>query len=316
MRCARVAFPLVVTGIAVLTTAGVAGAHARLEASDPTSGAELSESPPQVLLDFDEPVELGLGGVTLTMADSSPIEIGAATQPEGKPDVVTASLPTLGDGVYVVSYRVVSADGHPVSGDIVFRIGSAGGTSIVESGQEANTVVGIAYGVVRLVAYLSLAVGLGLACFVLIVWRGGWPRLRWTIAVAGWTLAAATWAQLLLAGPYLAGTGLGDAFEPALWQQVAETTAGKWWIARFAALVALAVLWYLSTLRSHARWRWPIRIAAVVGAAVVVASFVGDGHAAAGRYLAIGAVSDRYPPRRDVDLARRSRRAGLGRLRR
>ena len=248
----RIAIPILASGLVLLALPEVAAAHARLESSVPSSGAELDEAPSEVVLDFSEPVELGLGEVTLSRADSTPIEIGHANQPDGSPDMVTAALPALDDGVYVVSYRVISADGHPISGDIVFRIGAGGGTPVIESSNRSSDTVGLLYGVVRALAYISLTIGLGLACAVVTMWRRGWSRVRGTVAVAGWVLAAATWAQFLLAGPYLAGTGFGDTFEPTRWTQVADTAAGKWWLVRFATLASLGLVAIAATSTSSA----------------------------------------------------------------
>jgi copper transport protein len=290
----RIAVPIVASGLVLLASPDVAAAHARLESSVPSSGAELDEAPSEVVLDFSESVQLGLGEVTLSLADSTPIEIGEATQPDGSSDIVTASLPALDDGVYVLSYRVISADGHPISGDIVFRIGAGSGTPIIESSNRPSGLVGFVYGLVRALAYISLTVGLGLACAVATIWRRGWSRVRFTIAIAGWVLAAATLAQFLLAGPYLAGTGVGDILEPTRWTQVADTAAGKWWLVRFAALAGLALVGIVATSLSPSPGRWRVRtatIAGALGAAVVVASFVGDGHASAGRFLAVGLIA-------------------------
>lgn len=279
----------------VLAAAGPANAHATLERSEPTSGAQLAASPPSVVLDFDENVELGLGGITLAKADSTPIEIGTAEYLDGKSDVVAVRLPKLDAGVYVASYRVISADGHPVVGSIVFRVGSSDSDSsspgIVAAGQQPSRAVGVVYGLARALGYLALILAIGLPCIVALIWRQGWHRVRRVVDVACLVLALATAAQFALAVPYLAGTGLADAFTASRWSQIAETASGKWWLARLAALVVFGLVALATKLLIREVRRAALLVSGAAAAAVVVASFVGDGHAGAGRYLVIGFIA-------------------------
>lgn len=121
----RILATLLLIGTAVLATATPALAHNVLVSSDPTEGAQLDVGPQQITLTFDQYVQAG---------DSNQL---AVTGPDGgrwtdgaidvKGSVVTAPVRPLGPaGQYTVGYRILSADGHPVSGEIRFSVATAG----------------------------------------------------------------------------------------------------------------------------------------------------------------------------------------------
>lgn len=125
----------VVVGVAVLALLGLATpafAHNTLVKSNPADQASLDKSPSKVELIFDQPVQKGegLNTVSVTGPDNTgwrtgDVEVGG--------NVVSAPLDELGPaGSYQISYRIVSADGHPVSGKVAFSLAKAGnGTSVV-----------------------------------------------------------------------------------------------------------------------------------------------------------------------------------------
>ena len=101
-----------------------ASAHSGLVSSVPAQDAQLAASPPAVELVFDEPVSTKFSRVEVTGPDGR-------TWSTGEPDVsgatVTQDLAELGPaGTYQIAYRVVSADGHPVSGTRRFQLTAAG----------------------------------------------------------------------------------------------------------------------------------------------------------------------------------------------
>ena len=88
----------------------------------PTARAS-TRAPRSSRLTFSERVSVGLGGVRVLDADGDPVEDGAARGGRrGRGG--RRSQPDLPDGTYVVSYRVISADGHPVRGASVFGVGA------------------------------------------------------------------------------------------------------------------------------------------------------------------------------------------------
>ena len=90
----------------VLGFAGAAGAHAGLVSTDPPSQAQLTSSPSQIVLTFDEPVEATLGGIRLYDAQEHRLDVGEAGHVPGHDDQLQAPVEqTLGDGLYVVTWR-------------------------------------------------------------------------------------------------------------------------------------------------------------------------------------------------------------------
>lgn len=114
---------LLLTAVAGVGLAGPAAAHNVLIASDPADGATLQQSPATVRLTFDQPVQDFEPIVTVVGPDGQRYESG---DPVVDSTVVSAQVNALpAAGSYVVAYRVVSADGHPVQGEIRFELAAA-----------------------------------------------------------------------------------------------------------------------------------------------------------------------------------------------
>ena len=109
--------------VAGVVLATPVGAHSALESSDPAEGAVLATSPREITLNFNEPVSLPTGAVRLLDIDGNTVPTTAARATDA---VVVAGVPdALEDGSYVVAWKVMSADSHPVSGAFTFVVGSA-----------------------------------------------------------------------------------------------------------------------------------------------------------------------------------------------
>lgn len=107
-------------GAAVLTvaTAGAAGAHDRLESSDPPADSRLDAPPAQVVLTYSADVLPTGTQVVVTTPDD---QVDAELTVDGS--TVTAALPAgLPGGAYQVAWRVVSSDGHPIEGAFGFTV--------------------------------------------------------------------------------------------------------------------------------------------------------------------------------------------------
>lgn len=121
---ARVVALALLIGLAAFATAGSASAHNSLVSTNPADGASVDTGPSTVTLTFDQPVQDGFNTITVTGPDDTRWTTGGVTTSGN-----TASTPVLPlgpAGEYVVGYRVVSADGHPVSGELRFRLTTAG----------------------------------------------------------------------------------------------------------------------------------------------------------------------------------------------
>ena len=116
---------------AQVAAGGPASAHSRLQTTVPAAGAAVDASPAAITLTFNEPVSVTYSEVTVTGPDP---DLG--TWQTGKlishGKTVTQAVNPLGPaGVYEVTWRVVSTDGHPVRGTFTFTLTTAGGGSAV-----------------------------------------------------------------------------------------------------------------------------------------------------------------------------------------
>jgi methionine-rich copper-binding protein CopC len=113
-----------VASAALLLGTGTAFAHDVLIGSDPADGASLPVGPNQVTLRFDLPVQETFSTITVVGPDGGHFEAGPA-RVDGS--TVTAPVRPLGPaGPYTIGYRIVSDDGHPLSGSIRFTLTQPG----------------------------------------------------------------------------------------------------------------------------------------------------------------------------------------------
>ncbi len=120
----RAAVVLAVVVTALLAGAAPAFAHTRLLSSDPTDGASLPTPPEQVALTFNENMQPAFSTLTVVGPDGTAYQSGPVTASGGT--VSTAVLPLGPAGRYEIGYRVVSDDGHPVSGSVAFTLTTPG----------------------------------------------------------------------------------------------------------------------------------------------------------------------------------------------
>lgn len=133
MRTARAALLVVTAALALLAGAGLAAAHDALVGSDPSDGASLATAPAQVRLTFTEAPQAAVATVTGpggSRWEARPAEVLGSE--------VTVPLRPLGPaGVYTVGYRVVSSDGHPLTGTVRFILTQPGAGQAARAGQSA-----------------------------------------------------------------------------------------------------------------------------------------------------------------------------------
>jgi copper resistance protein C len=111
-------------GLALVLGGAPAFAHTRLEGSNPADGSSVDSAPTTVSLTFNEAVPADFSTLTVIGPDGAAYQTGAVTADNGT--ISTAVLPLGPAGRYQVGYRVVSDDGHPVSGTLAFTLTTAG----------------------------------------------------------------------------------------------------------------------------------------------------------------------------------------------
>ena len=148
---------LAATLVALALLPASANAHTVLTTTTPERGARLDAAPEQVTLRFSEPVETEFGAVRVFDAAGREVQSGGAFHPDGRASEVAVRLREgLGEDGYAATYRVLSADSHPVSGGFVFVVGDAAmpATTVGEllGDNDTGAVTGTALGVARAVS--------------------------------------------------------------------------------------------------------------------------------------------------------------------
>ncbi|HSK22152.1 MAG TPA: CopD family protein, partial [Egicoccus sp.] len=201
------------------------------------------------------------------------------------PDEVAVALPDdLDEGGYVVTYRVVSADSHPITGTFAFTVGD--GPAVDDAviadlfGGAGQAWTGVVGPLLRAAGYLGVLVAAGAAAFA--AWVGGSRRDRetaWTWAVRGALLAAVT---SLLAVPVqtvaVTGRGLLDALTAVrdLGDVLVFSSFGQGTLLRLVALAAFVLAWRRVGAVTDAAARQYLAVLAT--GALAATSFALDGH--------------------------------------
>lgn len=206
-----------------------AHAHSGLVTSSPSNGAVLSTAPDSATLTFNEPVNPLPASFQLydTSGAKRPLTISAVDT------VVTVQLPPdIARGTHVLSWRVVSADSHPISGAIPFSVGEASsGAAALTSGegQPGGGTSDIAYLVAQVAAYLGLMAAVGLALFEVVVLRSSAEPSRARERVIAAAVATTILGHVALVPLTLIraqGTGLGRLLDSSTFISGLSSAAG------------------------------------------------------------------------------------------
>ena len=228
--------------VLLLVGAAPASAHAVLEASTPGDGARLDTPPDSVRLEFNEEVSSELGGLRVYAADGGRVDDGE-TRSDG--NIVEVDLQDeLPDGAYVATYRVVSHDGHPVQGGLVFSVGDAEADPALLSqffDEGSDRVWEVLGAVFRFLAYSGVLLAAGGAIFLAFVHDGGREeaRLRRLVRIGAVVGAVGIVAAIPIQATLGTGQGAGAIFESGVFGEVLKEGVG---LATLLGLVGLVLL--------------------------------------------------------------------------
>lgn len=251
-----------------LGLAATASAHASLNATSPRDGSVMAVSPAVIRLTFSEPVSPT--SLKLTLPDGRPVVLEAFIVKDKLVEVVPPA--DLSNGTHVLSWRVVSQDGHPIGGSVIFSIGHPGGASprtgdIVDWSVRA----GLWSGKVGL--YIGLLFGIGGTLAASWFVQESRNALNFTVAALCLGLAG-TLLSAGFQGLDTVGEPLQRILDPEVWKAGFATSFGRTVVFMFAAL-ALSGLALASGPSRSARW---ISLSALFTAAVALSL---SGHASA-----------------------------------
>jgi len=239
-------------------------AHATMEESTPAANSKLQQSPPVIELKFNEPVESGVGSIEVLDSQSRK---ATSAKPElsSNGTVLKLKLPELEEGVYTVVYRILSEDGHPVSGSYVFVLGNPPEwkdadtfSNTFQAGSNSGQNNWLMYGL-RIIYFAALLLATGV-----IAWSAWYRRPSAAVTSLFDRLALAStrvllFAVLLLVFFQAKEMMQGQSFSewPALFIDTA--TGRAWSLLIFFALLGFLVLKGNALLRSA----WIIVILAI-----------------------------------------------------
>jgi copper transport protein len=276
--------------------AAPAGAHAQLVSTDPVAGATLADAPEAVTLRFSEKVHVPSGSVRVYAGSGERVDDGDLDQTDGD-RVLRLSLPDLDDGGFVVTWRVVSADGHPISGGVTWRVGAgtAVSSSVLErllNAEGGDTGLHVVAAVVRVLLFASLVVLVGGVAFVLLVWRAGTAdgRALPLLLGAAASALAATVVSIGVEGADIAGRGVGAIVSLGDAADTWDTPSGKAAVVRLLLLAGW--LGWLTTWRRHLPARRTTLAIAFALSTAVLATVSAAGHARTGRWTALAVPLD------------------------
>lgn len=252
--------------VLLLGSASCAFAHAQLLGTSPQTGSTVAKQPAEVIFEFNQAVGGTLGAVRVYDAQGNEVDNLDVTHPDGRQHWMGVGLkPGLADGTYTATYRVISADTHIVYGGLVFNVGHAGAVPrFTVAGligrNESGEATKLAFGFVRGLDYVSLALGIGGLAFLVLAWL---PALGASAdAEDGWEDASRAFARrmellfiaaialgiavsvlgILLQGASAAGVSLWASLKGPIVSDTLKSRFGEVWGLRALVWTALGLL--------------------------------------------------------------------------
>ncbi len=263
----RIARVLTALLFAAYAASGSALAHAALNGASPADGSVLPSAPSEMTLTFSEPVSpLAL---RLIGPDGQAMPLDRAQLRDRT--LVIAAPAGLSPGTHVISWRVVSADGHPVGGSVLFSIGQPSAAAPIAETQAGVTVRALLWAS-RVALYLGLFIGCGGAAFAAWVSQP-MPGARRGITAALLLGLVALPLSLAAQGLDALGADLGAVFQPPVWRAALGTSLAPTLAIAAAALASSLLALRLAGLTA--------KIVGLFGLGLAGLALASSGHASA-----------------------------------
>lgn len=315
---AAVLFVMLVGTLLVLPARG-AWAHAQLQTTVPADGETVQTSPDEVVLRFSEGVSPPPAAIRVLNANGQRVDAGDSG-PGGDSSTLRARLqPDLAPGTYVVAWRATSLDGHPVRGAFTFSVGVSAqaveGASRASLEDRTGLIARVApverdagwqvaAAITRWVLYAGALLAAGGVAFLLFIHRAFVDTLTQGVVdqrvyeataeraalarivrVAALVAALATVASLAWQAVLTSGLGTAAIGNGRILVDVIRSGFGGSALVRLFGLIVLS----LGATRLSTRAG---RVAAGIGAAATVGSFVLTGHTVATSPRAFASVAN------------------------
>ncbi len=159
----RRALAVAAVAAAALLLPAAASAHAVLLKTFPAASAEVDTPPAVLRLVYSEAVEPRFAVVSVTDAAAHQEVNGALRRSTANPNELDVPLRHVPEGWYLVFWRAISVDGHPVRGAFTFKVGPNPGPPpqfVIPSLSETAATPGLL--TLRWLMFLSLFAAIGL----------------------------------------------------------------------------------------------------------------------------------------------------------
>ncbi len=258
----------ILTACAALAFAPAAWGHASLVGSEPVDRAVVAQPPATIKLIFNEPVSpltlrlVGPDGLSIELKDTAAAD-----------HALTIAIPvSLPRGTHLLSWRVISADGHPVGGALVFSVVEPSAEPPMRPQFAADRRLLIAIWLGKIALYFGLLAGVGGVFYAM--WIANAPlqqRVRKTISVVLQCGIAAAIVSIGVQGVDVMNLPLSELRQTQLWAKGFATSFGA-----SAGIAAATMALALAALHAKSRRRL-LAALALIG---VGTAFAASGHAA------------------------------------
>ena len=118
---------LLVAFVVALAVPTLAWGHATLLGTQPQASGVLTQPPTEVRLTFSERIEPRFAVISVTDAGGNQQIAGSPARTADDENAIFVPVKTLSQGWYLVWWRIISADGHPIRGAFTFAVGPSPG---------------------------------------------------------------------------------------------------------------------------------------------------------------------------------------------
>lgn len=282
----RVSFFLIILYLLIVPVQHVS-AHAYLENSNPADQSHIQTAPEKVTLVFNEEIEADFPLIEVKDSSGKQVETGKTSVSKKNNHMVEASLPAdLKADVYSVSWRVVSADGHAVTGIISFKLGDTKATFQASEVPSSGADLQIS-SIQKAILYIGFSLFIGVLVFGL----GLYPRKEQISEKISGRLKKVTWIALALLGVALliqlfvqtsitTGVSISESFGPSKLAAFLTTKTGYIWISEFVVWLLLAIFTVMMFFKKK-QWSWFALLTESALIGYLIFAKAQNGHAAA-----------------------------------
>ncbi|HVH29355.1 MAG TPA: copper resistance protein CopC [Vicinamibacterales bacterium] len=232
---------VVLTVAFALLSARTVNTHAELLRSDPPSGSVLATSPRQISLWFSEPIDTIPDSISVTAADGTRVDKRDAAV-GGDPARLAASIELRAPGTYRVSWRVVSADGHPINGSFAFSLDRADPSVSALVPPEDDQAARLLQPIGRWLHLIAVVILSGSVLMLVLLGRDIEASLAdrlWRFARAGAVFAVPAALVMLISQATAIRGSVGEALEVPALREALQTHWGALWAVRGLLVVSL-----------------------------------------------------------------------------